>query len=222
MSNETMRTVVVDGVGVEMELRDAQVIERAFRKMEDQLRDLSDQLAARDEEMSAKEAEVESEQEEKEEMKKKGKEEMEKKDAIIVAKDSEIEDLKKQLADAEMTPDKLDALVDARSAVVDHARAILGDAKADFKGKTLNDVRRVVVDKKLGDKAKGWSDAQVEAVFDSFDEAKPSAPHNANGFADAVTAFSKPFSAADADNNRAMVYDKYDEEISNAWNKTAQ
>lgn len=210
MAEGTVKTVVIDGVSVEMEMRDAQIIERAFRKMEDQLRDLSEALDAKSEE-------CESKSEEMNEGKKKAKEEVEKKDAIIVAKDAEIADLKKQLADAELTPEKLDGLVTARSAIVDRARIVLGDAKADFKGKTLNDVRRSVVDKKLGDKAKGWSDAQVEAVFDSFPAEKPDT--KSGGFQDAVHAFSQDFSMSDAAQKKVELYDKYDEELSNAWQR---
>lgn len=209
MADTTKRTVVIDGVSIEMEQRDSQIVERAFRKMEDQLRELSDTLAARDEE-------AESQSEEAAEEKKKNKEEMEKKDALLVSKDSEIEELKAKLKDSEMTPDKLDALVDARSVIIDRARVVTGDSKADFKGKTLTAIRRAVVDSKLGDKAKGWSDAQVEAVFDSLQAAgnKGTVP---NGINDAVAAFQQSFSTAASDEARVKLYDEYDADIANAW-----
>ena len=212
---DTKRTVVIDGVSVEMETRDAQVIERAFRTMEDQLRDLAATIEAKD-------AEMESAAEEKAEEKKKTKEEVEKKDAIIVAKDAAIAGLKQQLADAEMTPDKLDALVDARSVLVDRARAVLADSKAEFKGKALNDIRRAVVDSKLGDKAKGWSDAQVEAVFDSFTiDTRGTKAAQSNGMRDAVAVFQNSFSLSDTEAAKAEMYDAYDQELANAWQPKA-
>lgn len=212
MGDTTKRNVVIDGVSIEMEQRDSQIVERAFRSMEDQLRDMAATIEAKDEEMESKSEEAAEE-------KKKNKEEMEKKDAIIVSKDAEIEELKAKLKDSEMTPDKLDALVDARSVIIERARAVMGDAKAEFKGKTLNDVRRAVVDSKLGDKSKGWSDAQVEAVFDSF-QVSESKKETTNGLDSAVAAFSRPAAyAADADESRMKVYDDYDADISNAWQK---
>lgn len=85
--------------------------------------------------------------------------------ATIDAKDGEIAALKKQLADAQITPEKLDALVKDRQAVIDAASRVLGrDAK--FDGKTVGDIRRTAVAHKLGDATvKEMNDAAIEGAF---------------------------------------------------------
>jgi hypothetical protein len=82
-------------------------------------------------------------------------------------KDAEIVTLKKQLADAKLTPQALDALVKDRHAVVDKARKVLGD-KLVVDGKTIEDMRKQVVDAKLGAAAQGWTDEQIKASFDTL------------------------------------------------------
>jgi hypothetical protein len=65
-----------------------------------------------------------------------------------------------------LKPEQIDALVKDRQIVFDKARAILGDVK--FDGKTVDEVRRAVVDKQLGELAKGWDDKQVAISFDTL------------------------------------------------------
>lgn len=80
------------------------------------------------------------------------------------AKDGEIAVLKQQVADAALTPAKLDAAVAARAVVVDAAKAVLGAAfVAD--GKTEAEIRREVVASRLGDAAKDMPEATVEGAF---------------------------------------------------------
>lgn len=71
--------------------------------------------------------------------------------------------LKQQVADAAMTPAKMDAAVRARATVVDAARKALPAVVVD--NKTDAEIRRQVVDARLGDAAKGWSDEMVTASF---------------------------------------------------------
>lgn len=71
--------------------------------------------------------------------------------------------LNQKLQDAEITPVKLDALVKQRSSVIDAAKKVVADA--DFAGKTEADIRRQVVDAKLGAAAKDMSDAAIEGAF---------------------------------------------------------
>jgi hypothetical protein len=82
-------------------------------------------------------------------------------------KDAEIVTLKKQLVDAKLTPQALDALVKDRHAVVEKAKKVLGD-KLIVDGKTIEDMRKQVVDAKLGAAAQGWSDEQIKASFDTL------------------------------------------------------
>jgi hypothetical protein len=99
-------------------------------------------------------------------------------------KDAEIVTLKKQLADAKLTPQQLDALVKDRHAAVEKARRVLGD-KLMVDGKTIEDMRKQVVDAKLGAAAQGWSDEQIRASFDTLTATAPTA----GGVADAVRVF---------------------------------
>jgi hypothetical protein len=81
----------------------------------------------------------------------------------VQAKDAEITTLKQQVTDAALTPAKLDAAVAARTLVVDAARKVLPAVIVD--GKTESEIRRQVVDARLGEAAKGWNDDQVSASF---------------------------------------------------------
>lgn len=80
------------------------------------------------------------------------------------AKDGEIAVLKKQVADAAITPQVLDALVKARTAVTDRAKVLLGD-KYVFADKTVEQIRKDAVLAKLGDAAKDMNDGAIEGAF---------------------------------------------------------
>lgn len=85
----------------------------------------------------------------------------------LEAKDGEIAGLKKKLEDAESkySPESLDALVKSRADVIDRA-ATLVDQAYDFAGKSIEDIRRAAVSKKLGDSAvRDMSDSAVEGAF---------------------------------------------------------
>lgn len=71
--------------------------------------------------------------------------------------------LSQQVKDAAMTPAKMDAAVAARQVVVDAARKVLPAVVVD--NKTDAEIRRQVVDAKLGEASKGWSDEMVSASF---------------------------------------------------------
>lgn len=83
--------------------------------------------------------------------------------ADVQTKDAEIATIAKQLADA-TSPEALSAAVAELADVSAKANAILGDS-AVIEGKTADDIRKQVVDAKLGDVAKGWTADQVSASF---------------------------------------------------------
>jgi uncharacterized protein len=87
--------------------------------------------------------------------------------AVVATKDAEIATLKKGIEDAKLTPAQIDALVSERHRTFDKARAYFGDA-VKFDGKSVEEVRRMVVDKHLGEVAKGWTDGQVQVSFDTI------------------------------------------------------
>ena len=137
---DKLQTLMVDGLPVDMTDMAAKIVQRHIDALTKRVTDAEAACSAA--EMAAK----------------KKKEEMD-------AKDGQIAALTKQVADAALTPAKLDALVKDRMAVVDKARKILGD-KAVTDGKSEAEIRRAVVVAKLGDEAaKAMSDAAIEGAF---------------------------------------------------------
>lgn len=85
-------------------------------------------------------------------------------DAAIAAKDGEIAALKA----SRPTADQMDAMITARSALIDSAKKILG-ATYDAKGKTDAQIRRSAVEKRLGAAAVAdKSDEYITAAFDTL------------------------------------------------------
>ncbi|AIT81604.1 DUF2213 domain-containing protein [Novosphingobium pentaromativorans] len=92
-------------------------------------------------------------------------------DKAMAAKDAEIDDLKSKVVDQA----QIDALADAKAAVVADAKKIAGDKLGDTAGKTVADVRRMALDAK-GIDTKDKSDDYVEARFDALKDASPNKP----------------------------------------------
>lgn len=84
----------------------------------------------------------------------------------IQAKDGEIAALNAKLKDAEVTPEKLQAMADARAKVIEAAKKIAPSLVAD--GKTEAAIRREAVSVRLGDAAKDMADAAIEGAFMAF------------------------------------------------------
>jgi hypothetical protein len=133
----------------------------------------------------------------------------------IKGKDAEIATLKTQLKDAEMTPEKLDAMVKDRQIVIDKAKAVMGDSKLKTDGMAMADIQKQVVAAKLGDVAKDWDANQIAASFNTLVAAAPKtgAPPP-TGFRRAVDAFSRDHSIQD---DKQKAYDDANREAENAW-----
>jgi hypothetical protein len=84
-------------------------------------------------------------------------------DKAIAAKDAEIDDLKSKVVDQAA----IDALADAKAAVVEKAKAVCGDKLPDTAGKSVAEVRRMALDAR-GIETKDKSDDYVEARFDAL------------------------------------------------------
>lgn len=84
--------------------------------------------------------------------------------AALAAKDAEIDKLGKKV----MTDAEIDARVAVRARLCETARKI--DPKVVTDGKTDADIRRAVVDTKIGDAAKGKDDTYIEVRFDILAE----------------------------------------------------
>ncbi|MGA1806739.1 DUF2213 domain-containing protein [Sphingobium sp. WW5] len=93
----------------------------------------------------------------------------------IQTKDGEIVALTAKLADAEVTPAKLQQLADARADVIAKAKILAPTLATD--GKTDAEIRKAAVTAKLGDAAKDMADAAIEGAFIAFTkDAKPADP----------------------------------------------
>jgi hypothetical protein len=88
--------------------------------------------------------------------------------------DAKVTTLEKQVADAKLTPAQLRDAARAYAAVCGKAKA-LGVIVSDEMDEPA--VMKAVVSAKLGDKAKGWNDAQIAASFDTLTaDVKPADP----------------------------------------------
>lgn len=88
----------------------------------------------------------------------------------LVTKDGEIADLKAKLNDAALTPAKLRDAAKAYADTVAKANALGVDVGDDM---SATDAIKAAVTAKLGDKAKGYSDAEYSAAFDGLAIAAP-------------------------------------------------
>ena len=190
------RTIMIDGISVEMEDRDAQVVERRITGLEKILADARNDLATAKTEAQNDVATAKTETA----------------NAItqVQNKDAEIATLKQQLADSKITAEELDRRADARAAVKVRAKALLDSVILDKK--TDAEICRQVVDAKMGDGAKGWTDEQVMASFNTLAvttvDTTNTLPNLVNLFRTNDTTNVDP---------RQKVYDDYDTEISNRW-----
>lgn len=130
----------------------------------------------------------------------------------LQTKDAEIATLKQQLADAK-NPAAIDAAVKARAVVVDSAKKILAAVVVD--GKSDTEIKRQVVDSKMGELAKGWNDDQIAASFAALSLSAPATV--ADPYAQAVRDSN---TASFSDSDKARI--ERDKELSEAYKvKTA-
>ena len=140
-----MAKLTVDGIDVEMEDRDAQLVERHINNLA--------KAAATATALQTDIAAVKTE--------------LANTTAVVAAKDAEVATLKQQLADA-LSPEKRAEAARARNAVEQRARALVDSIKITD-AMTDVEIRRQVVNSICGDTAKPWDDNQVSAVFASLD-----------------------------------------------------
>jgi hypothetical protein len=144
-----MKTLLIDGMTVSVADNDqsASIIERHIASLNKRISDA-------DSEMSNFKKKKDDDDKELADAKK-----------TIEARDGEIVVLKKQVADAAVTPAKLDTLVKARLAVIDAAKTVLPKEYV-FDGKSEADIRKATVQVSLGDETtKSMSDGAVEGAF---------------------------------------------------------
>jgi hypothetical protein len=146
-------------------------------------------------------------------------------DAAIAVKDKEISDLQAQLKDA-LSPERLHQRVKDLNAVIDRATKIAGKPlKTD--GLSDADIRRQVVDGKLGDVAKGWDDNKISAAFDAISVTTTPTKDSRGSIADAVRAFGGPVNAfkghpSVTNDPRDQAYYDSVRELQDAWKAPAK
>jgi uncharacterized protein len=201
-TNMATRTIMVDNLPIELEDRDALMVERHISKLAADLATAQTALAtaqttaqndvavAKTEAATAK--------------------------AEVQTKDAEIVTLKKQLDDSKIKPADLDQMVTERVNTVQRAKAIIGDTLV-IDGKTVADMRKQVVLAKLGDVAKDWNDDMIKASFNTLTVVPDSGSHNGLQHVVSVIQNSDTTGIGDA---RAKAYADYETDLSNRW-KTA-
>lgn len=191
----TDKTVIIDGISVLMSDTADQVVQRHIKTLTDSAADLTKRLTDAQSDVAKLQSQIAND--------------TTKYTTDVAAKDAEIATLKASLADSVLTPDKLDALVKDRENVVSIAKAMLPTVVVD--GKTLPEIKRQIVDAKLGDTAKGWSDEQVAVSFDTLGA-------NVKVVGDGVTRTVQAFSAPNAQHNvKDAALDKRDARVRDAW-----
>jgi len=183
------RKLTVDGIVIEMDERDASLVERAIAKLETEVANAKTQQT--NDSASAS--------------------------AVAQTKDAEIATLKQQLADSKVTPKKLQEMARDRSRVEQKAKALLDSCVCD--DKTDEDIRRQVVNAKLGDTAKAWTDEMVTASFNTLAVNVADAGYSNN--LDAVRhVVMQSDNFTGGGDPTAKAYAEYDRDLSERW-KTA-
>lgn len=194
-AGETLMKITVDGISMEMNDKDAQIVQRAldaaFKQRDEAFKKL----------------------EEEEEDKKKKKKQYDTDSATLTTQvatlTTENTQLKTQLADATLTPEKMDTAIKNRANVIDKAKIILGADKVDVK-LTDSEIRRVCVNHVVGDAAKEWNDDLVSASFATI---KVTAGDGVKKLANAFDQQPQPQNQNVAD----AAYTRRDERLLNAW-----
>jgi len=194
------RNILIDGIGVDLEERDAQVVERRIKALEAELATAKTQLTTVQNDSATAATALATAKTE------------------SANKDAEIATLKQQVVDAKVTPKKLQEMARARSHVEQRAKALMDSCVCD--DKTDEEIRRQVVNAKLGDVAKGWTDDQVSASFNTL-----TITSDSNGFMPQPNSLQHVSNVIAAGveftgNEVNKAYDQYNNDIQNRW-KTA-
>lgn len=201
-NSEMSKTIIVDGITCEMTDTAAQVVARSIATLTDAAEKTAAELKKEREERAKEKAAADAAA-------------VEAKKAIDT-KDGEIVALKKNVADAVMTPVKLDQLVKDRQVVVDRAVALLGD-KVKTDGRTEAEIRRDVVSSSLGDEtAKAMSDDGITGAFNALTHDKKAPASGLQGLSRAMGGSSH--SAMDA---REKAYGDRSAYLKDAWRTPA-
>ena len=189
---KTMKKILVDGIPVEMEDRDAHLIERRLAVLEQAVTDAKTTAQAEVATLKTEAANT---------------------TAVLATKDAEIATLKQQITNSKITPQKLQEMARARAGLEQRAKALLDSVQLEGKGD--EEIRRQVVNAKLGDTAKDWTDDMVAASFNTLAVSRDS-----NGLQHVVQVIKQNDNFTGGADPVAAAYKEYDDVLFNRW-KTA-
>ena len=188
-----MAKLTVDGIVIDMEDRDAQVIERRITQLE---KDVAAAKATAQNDVATAKTEVANAT------------------AVSQTKDAEIVTLKQQLADA-LSPQKRAQAARERHAVEQRAKSLF-DAVVIDDTRDDADLRRQVVNARVGEVAKGWNDDMVTASFNTLHVLGDSG--NGGGLRHVVNVLQH--NNTGGTDPVAAAYAQYDKDLTERW-KTA-
>lgn len=192
----TDRMLNLDGVTIELEDKDGQILERHLKTLNDSVADMTKKLGDAQTQtgtLTAQAVEL-------------GK--------TIATKDGEIAALNKKIEDGKITPAQLDDFVRQRMDVVERAIRVLGD-KYTFDNKTDPVIRRDVVASHMGDQAaKEMSDEGILGAFNVITKSP-----TLDGNTRLAQSFSGRPANAGINDAAAKAYDKRNADLQNAYKK---
>jgi hypothetical protein len=198
-----LRTVLIDGLPCQMSDKDAAIVQRTIQQLQDQNEFFKKFKKGKEEEEEEKEKEDAAT--------------IKAKDAEIATRDGKIAALEQQVKDAQLTPEKLDAMVNDRLAIRDQVRKLLPSFKCD--GKSDTDIRRAVVASKLGDeRTRAMSDENVAGAYQAY--ASTSSPAAPNPINDARAAFAH-IGVNDGQNPKVAAYNAMVHDMEQAYKTPA-
>ena len=205
-----LKNVTVDGIECQMTDTAAALVQKTIKSLNDRYSNLTDEF----DKFKKKKDDDDDD----------CKDSIKKAEDAIKAKDAEIAVLNKKVTDAEWTPERIEDEIGKRLDVIDKARTYLGD-KLSTKGKSVNDIRKQVVDAHMGDVAKDWDAVSVAAGFAAITKDGKRASNNSNQFADVVRAFAQPMhpvNVGDAESIKQQAYDESVKDTEQAWKRLGQ
>lgn len=193
---------VVDGISVEMDDTAIQVVDKTIKGLRDTIESLKATAAS----VTADHNKIVADKDA----------QIAKLTTDFTAATTKVTTLETQLKDATVTPEKLETMVVDRQTLIAKAKVLLPAVVTD--GKTDGDIRKQVVDAKVGAATKDWSADQVKTSFDTLaasitDEQLRSAA-GGHTIRDMGAAFVQP------NNGGASIYDKRDQQLEAAWKGT--
>lgn len=196
----SLRTLTIDGISVEMTDTAVQVVQKALADANGKIDQLSKDAKLIKDTADKQVADLTTQ-------------------VTTLSKDkdnltAENATLKKQVEEATLKPEQIDALVSDRQMAIGKAQAILGD-KLVAEKKSIADIKRQVVDAKMGDLSKGWSDEQIATSFLTL--TADMKPANGTAVADARNAFSGTRPAVTPNDKREEAYTKAAQRLQDAY-----